>query len=235
MRVLVTGANRGLGVEFVRQYLEREEDVAAGCRTPDEADALHELRDRHSDNLLILRLDVVQKRSREAAHNRVGKRLGGLDVLINNAGIRSGGDEDSYTLGDLHEEDMTKVFRVNTISPLLMVEEFVDLLAEGETPRIVNITSWLGSIESKTMVYRYSYCASKAALNMFTKLLSIELEEEGIIVLALHSGHVRTDLWGRSAPLSPKQSIRGMIEVIDSSTLEDSGRFLSWEGDEIPW
>jgi NAD(P)-dependent dehydrogenase (short-subunit alcohol dehydrogenase family) len=235
MRVLVTGANRGLGLEFVRQYLKRGERVAAGCRAPGEADALQKLRKRYPDNLLILRLDVTQKRLRESVYNRVKKEFGGLDLLINNAGIRSGGEEDSYTLGELHEEDILKVFKVNAVSPLMMVEQLVDLLAEGDNPRIVNITSFLGSIESKSWVFRYSYCASKAALNMFSKMLSLELEEQEIIVVALHPGYVRTSLGGRNAPLSPRQSIEGMIKVIDSLTMEDTGRFLGWDGGEVPW
>ncbi len=235
MRVLITGANRGLGLEFVKRYLKRGEDVIAGCRIPDEADALHKLQNRYPNNLLILRLDVTQKSLRESVHNRVKRKFGGLDLLINNAGIRSGGDEDSYTLGDLHAEDILKVFKVNAVSPLMMVEQFVNLLREGETPRVINITSFLGSIESKTWVFRYSYCASKAALNMFSKMLSLELEEQGIIVVALHPGYVRTSLGGRNAPLSPKQSIEGMIKVIDSLTMKHSGRFLGWDGGEVPW
>lgn len=235
MRILITGANRGLGLEFVRQYLKRGERVVAGCRAPGAADALQKLRSRYPDNLLILRLDVTKSDVRKRAHSRIEKKFGGLDLLINNAGIRSGGEEDSYTLGELNGEDMLKVFKVNAVSPLMMVEQFADLLAQGESAKIVNITSFLGSIESKTWVFRYSYCASKAALNMFSKMLSLELEEEGIIVVALHPGYVRTSLGGRNAPLSPRQSIEGMIKVIDSLKMKDSGRFLGWDGGEVPW
>ena len=235
MRILVTGANRGLGLEFVRQYLKRSEHVVAGCRDPFEAEVLNKLRRRYPDNLLILRLDVTHKSLRERVRNRIKKKFGGLDLLINNAGIRSGGEEDSYTLGELHDEDILRVFKVNAVSPLLMVEQFADILAVEENPKIVNITSFLGSIESKSWVFRYSYCASKAALNMFSKMLSLELEEQGIIVVALHPGYVRTSLGGRNAPLSPKQSIEGMVKVIDSLTMEDTGRFIGWDGKEVPW
>ena len=235
MKILITGTSRGLGLEFVKQYLKRGERVAAACRAPGEAQALNKLKGRYKDNLLILRLDVTIRRQRQSVHDRLEKEFGSLDLLINNAGIRSGGDEDSYTLGELHDEDILKVFRTNAVAPLLMVEQFEDLLAGGEKPKVVNITSFLGSIESKSWVFRYSYCASKAALNMFSKMLSLELEEQGIIVVALHPGYVRTSLGGRNAPLSPKQSIGGMIKVIDSLKKKDSGRFLGWDGREVPW
>ncbi|MBD3190830.1 MAG: SDR family NAD(P)-dependent oxidoreductase [Candidatus Heimdallarchaeota archaeon] len=235
MKVLITGTNRGLGLEFVKQYLERGEEVIAACRNPEKAKELHQLQKKHGDKLMIIPLELTDQKSINNAYKLVKERFNALDLLINNAGIASGGEKNNYTIGELHKEDMTKVFQVNAISPALIVEKFLKIVEEGENPKIVNITSALGSIGSKRWVFRYSYCASKAALNMFSMLLSLELKDKGIIVIPLHPGHVRTDLGGASARLSPKESISGMIEVIDSLTIEDTGKFLSWDGKELPW
>lgn len=235
MKVLITGTNRGLGLEFVKQYLKRGEEVIATCRKPKEAKKLHKLQKSHNDRLTIIPLEVTDQKSINDAYEQVKTRSDKLDVLINNAGIASGGEKNSYTLGELHKENMTKVFQVNTIGPALIVEKFLNLLEQGEKPKIINITSALGSIGLKRWVFRYSYCASKAALNMLSKLMSLELKDKGIIVIPLHPGHIRTDLGGASAPLCPKESISGMIEVIDSLTIEDTGKYLSWDGKELPW
>jgi len=235
MKILITGTNRGLGLEFVKQYLERGEEVIATCRDPEKAITLHDLQNNFADNLTIIQLDVVDKRSIDAAYERVKRKYEKIDLLINNAGIRSGGKKDSYTLGELQTEDIGKVLKVNAIAPVLLAEKFLNLIEKGKNPKIINITSLLGSIGSKAWVFRYSYCASKAALNMFSKLMSIELKNKGIIVLALHPGHVKTDLGGPHAPLVPKQSIKGMLKVIDSLSLEDTGKYLDWQRNEIPW
>jgi NAD(P)-dependent dehydrogenase (short-subunit alcohol dehydrogenase family) len=235
MTIVITGTSRGLGLEFVRQYLESGRRVIATCRTPGAAGELQALRTRFAAALTVLQLDVTDGEARARVHDEVKELAGRANLLINNAGVQSGDEGGSYTFGRLHEEDMGLVFRVNAISPLLMVEAFVDLLALGREPKVVNITSWLGSISDKSQVFGYSYCASKATLNMFSKQLSIELRDRGIAVLALHPGHVQTDMGGAHAPLVPEQSVRGMIRVIDGLTLQGSGRFLDWQGNEIPW
>ena len=135
----------------------------------------------------------------------------------------------------MYKEDVDKVFKVNSTGPVLVSEKFLDLIEKGNNPKIINITSGLGSITNKQWVFRYSYCASKEALNMLSKLMSLELKEKGIIVIPLHPGHVKTDLGGYQAPLDPTVSITGMIKVIDSLTMEDTGKYLSWNGNELPW
>ncbi|MBN1675796.1 MAG: SDR family oxidoreductase [Kiritimatiellae bacterium] len=235
MRILVTGSNRGLGLEFVRQYLGRGERVVACCRAPDRAAELKTLQKQFADRLTVLRLEVTDAKSRAAAHRRVKRLFGALDLLVNNAGIRSGARYDSPDFGELCREDILRVFEVNAVAPLLMAERFFDLLRKGTRPRVVNITSMLGSITEKDWVFRYSYCASKAALNMFSKMLALDLRDKRVAVLALHPGHVQTDLGGSDAPLVPEQSIRGMIKVIDGLRLRDSGKFLDWRGRQIAW
>ncbi|NHJ40624.1 MAG: SDR family oxidoreductase [Asgard group archaeon] len=235
MRILITGTNRGLGLEFVKQYLERGEEVIATCRRLEKASDLQKLKNKFGEKLTILQLEVGDQKSINKAHEFIKNKFDNLDILINNAGIRSGGDKDSYTLGELYKEDICKVFSVNSIAPLLIVEKFLDLIVKGTNPKIINITSGLGSIGRKSWVYRYSYCASKSALNMFSKMLSLELKNKGIVVIPMHPGHVQTDLGGYSAPLKPSESIEGMIKVIDSLSIEDSGSYLSWNGEELPW
>jgi len=235
MKVFITGTNRGLGLEFVKQYLKRGDQVLATYRNPSNIKHLHTILNSHEDLLSLIQLDVASYESCNHAYREVKSYFDSIDIFINNAGIASGGSATSYTLGGLHTEDIEKVFRINAIAPVLLVEKFLDLIERGNSPRIINITSGLSSITRKNLVFRYSYCASKTALNMFSKLLSLELRDKGIIVIPLHPGHVKTDLGGPYAPLVPKQSISGMIKVIDSLTLEDSGKFFDWQGQELPW
>jgi NAD(P)-dependent dehydrogenase (short-subunit alcohol dehydrogenase family) len=235
MRILITGANRGLGYEFVKQYLHRGDEVIAGARDPQNAEELVALEQRYDNLLALYELDVANLKSIQAMREYVERRFEGLDLLVNNAAIISGDSIKTYPLGELHSENIAEVFIVNSIAPLIMAEEFAEISSRGESAKIVNITSMMGSIGSRTGASYYSYCASKAALNMFSRLLSFDLKERGIIVLALHPGHVKTDMGGSGAPLVPEESIRGMISVIDSITEADSGKFLDWEGGELPW
>ncbi len=235
MGILITGANRGLGYEFVKQYLDRGEQVIAAARAPHHANELQALLEKHDHLLALYELDVTDLNSIRALRKDVERRFESLDLLINNAGIISGGPKKTYPLGEFHAEYIADVFNVNAIAPLIMAEEFTEILSRGEGAKMVNISSLMGSIGSMAGASYYSYCASKAALNMFSKLLSFDLKERGISVLALHPGHVKTDMGGSSAPLTPEESIGGMISVIDSITEEDSGKFLDWEGREIPW
>jgi len=235
MRILITGANRGLGYEFVKQYLDRGDEVIAAARVLQNVEALQTLQKTYSNLLALYELDVTVSKSIKAICESIKSRFESLDLLINNAAIISGGSKRTYPLGELHSENIAEVFNVNAIAPLMMAEQFVEILSHRERAKIVNITSKMGSISSRTGASNYSYCASKAALNMFSKLLSLDLKNKGIIVLALHPGHVKTDMGGSAAPLAPEESIGGMIAVIDSITEEDSGKFLDWEGQEIPW
>jgi NAD(P)-dependent dehydrogenase (short-subunit alcohol dehydrogenase family) len=235
MRIVITGTNRGLGLEFARQYLERGDEVVATCRNPQSAAELGELQSQIAERLTILELEVADQQSRENALRGVRQKFGAIDLLINNAAISSGGEKRRYSLGALYEENMARVFQVNAVAPLLVAEAFLELLEVGQDPKVINITSRLGSIGSKSRAFSYSYCASKSALNMFSKMLSIDLQSKGIVVIPIHPGHVQTDMGGSSAAMKPDESIRGMIRVIDSLTLKDSGRYLDWQGLEIPW
>ena len=235
MTVLITGANRGLGLEFVRNYLQQKMTVIATCRIPNQATDLKELVKDFPETLSVIQLDVADDQSINEAYKQVRSKLSKIDLLINNAGIVSGGKARYNALGDLHKEDILKVFATNSVAPILVMEKFFPLLKNGTNPKVINISSRMGSISLKSSSSTYSYDASKAALNMFTKSLSHRLKRDKISMVVFHPGWVRTRMGTERAPLSKKTSVSGMIKVIDSLQLSDSGKFLDWEGKEVPW
>lgn len=231
-RVLVTGANRGLGLEFVRQYARRGARVFAGCRNPDGAGFLSTLVARHPANVEVLPLDVTRRESIDAAVNRIAlDGDGSLDIVINNAGISTRGEEFS----NLDAASMAAVFEVNAIAPLIVAQRCHRLLVHSDRPRIVNISSSMGSLNGKESGRHYSYSSSKAALNMLTRAAAHDLSPEGIIVVALHPGWVQTDLGGSHADLTPAESVNDLLGVIDGLSASDSSRFLTRHGEEHPW
>jgi len=232
--VLVTGANRGLGLEWVRQLVGSVDRLFATCRRPDDADALRELANRHPDTIAVFALDVADPDTIDDAVVRVRREVDALDVLVNNAGISGGGSGDRFETVDA--ETMTEVYRVNAVGPHLVTRAFAPLLREAnEGATVVNVTSQLGSIARTSGGGWHSYKASKAALNMCTRLQAAELEEDGVIVVAMHPGWVRTDMGGSSARLSPEQSVAGMLEVIAGLSPDDGGCFLTYDGEELSW
>jgi NAD(P)-dependent dehydrogenase (short-subunit alcohol dehydrogenase family) len=234
--VLVTGGSRGIGLEFCRQYLKKGNQVVAASRNPEKSHELKQLRYLYNDHLVILKIDVGDEESRRSFYQALSAKTGRLDVLINSAGIISGNEQFCYPFGWLKQEDLCRTLLINSIAPLMMVEMVLPMLKKGSKPLVVNITSDNGSIARKSSKGKYGYSASKAALNMITKILSIELREHEIIAISLHPGWVKTTMTqNENAPLEPVESINGMLRVIESLEMKDSGRFLDWRGDEIPW
>jgi NAD(P)-dependent dehydrogenase (short-subunit alcohol dehydrogenase family) len=238
--VFLTGANRGLGLEWTRQLAGRADRVFATCRRPDEAPELIELAEAHPDTIDVFALDVSAPDAIDAAAERVRETTGAVDLLLNNAGTNGGGTSDRF--GSVDQETMMNVLRVNTVGPHLLVQAFADTLRTGavdgiagDNSVVVNVTSQLGSIANTSRGSWHSYKASKAALNMCTRLQSGALKGDGVIVVSMHPGWVRTDMGGSNARLSPRESVRGMISVIGNLRPSDSGRFLTYEGQELPW
>jgi len=230
-RTLITGANRGVGLELARQSLERGDRVFAGCRNPGQAVDLHTLGAAHPGQLTVLTLDVTDEASLDASKEVVRAQVEALDVLFNNAAILLG-DE---TIANLDAETVMQTLRVNSLGPMLVAQRYLDLLKAGNAPRIVNISSEAGSI-SRMMHFRgYAYYGSKAALNMFTRALAFDPNAQGVIVIALHPGWVRTDMGGSTATLSPSESVQGILKVAHSLTRADVGKFYTYAGDEYPW
>jgi NAD(P)-dependent dehydrogenase (short-subunit alcohol dehydrogenase family) len=238
-RVLITGANRGIGLEFARQYLSRGDRVIATARDPKKADALSALAREHGDALLMVPLDVTSDRSIDKARETVAAHGDALDVLINNAGVygaQLGPDgQPTETLGSLKAEDALRVLHTNAVAPLMIAQAFVGLLKKSKSPRIINITSGYGSVSSNAGDFPYYYAASKAALNMLMRSVAGDPAARGIVTIVMSPGWVKTDMGTAAAPLQAKDSVAGMIKVIDGLTRNDSSRFLNWKGEEQAW
>lgn len=224
--VLVTGANRGLGLEFVRQYAGDGWRVLAACRDPASAAALKRIK----GDVAIHRLDVTKEKQVAA----LARKLEGepIDVLINNAGINpTYGDGPGNMDYDAWEETL----RVNTIAPFRVTEALLPNVRASKRKLVVSITSGLGSIAGNTDGGIYAYRSSKAALNMVMRSLAADLRAEGVTVVVFSPGWVRTDMGGRSAPVGVKESIAEMRTVIARIKRSDSGRFFNYEGNQFPW
>jgi len=217
--VVITGANRGIGLELARQYRQRGDDVVACCRKP-------------SEQLTKLDVEVVEgvDVADDTAVARLAKNLKGrtVDVLVNCAGILS--DE---SLADLDFSRIRRQFEVNSLGPLRVTAALRDKLGEGS--KVAIITSRMGSIEDNTSGGRYGYRMSKAAVNMAGRSLANDLKDDGVAVAILHPGFVRTDMTGRQGLIDPPESAAGIIARIDELTLEDTGTFWHANGEVIPW
>ncbi len=230
-RILITGANRGVGLELVRQCLARGGRVFAGCRQPQRSDALLKLAEIAKPNLTLVQLDVTDERSLDEARKQVGSSVEALDLLFNNAAINLGDEQ----LTHVSAAKLAETLRVNAIGPLLVAQRFFDLLQAGDSPRLVNVSSEAGSITRMRHFRGYGYYGSKAALNMYTKSLSLDPNLSGVTVIALHPGWVRTDMGGPMATLSGEESARKILAVVDRLTPQDTGKFYTYTGDEYPW
>lgn len=229
MHYVVTAGNRGLGLEFVRQLLQRGDRVTTTARHPDDADDLQELVSDAGGRASIIELDITDP----GQVAELGERLDGkeVDVLINNAGrLSRGGSPDDFDFDDILDD-----FRVNAVGTLRVTEACMPAIRAAENAKIVNITSKMGSIADNGSGGSYAYRMSKAALNMATRSLARDLESEGIIATVLHPGWVQTRMGGSNALITPQKSIRNMLEIIDDLSEENSGQFYEWSGEAVPW
>ena len=226
---LITGANRGIGLEFVRQLLEGEGKVFAACRNPAEAKALGDLHDKFADRLKIVKLDVRNEDDLRDALAFISKETATLDLLINNAGIFPRGE----SLGALNAEQMLGAFHNNSVAPILVAQAFRDLLIKAKG-KVVNISSGMGSL-AQAGSGAHSYRARKAALNMYSRVLANELRSFGVTMIVMHPGWVQTDMGGRGAHLEVKESVSGQIKLIEKLSLQETGQFFRWDGSTIEW
>ncbi len=229
MQYVITGANRGIGLEFVEQLLERGDSIIATARKPDEADELQSLSATYGDRLEITTLDVTEADTIDALSNLVDDRS--VDVLINNGATMIG----AGTIDDLNEDALFKSFDVNTVGPLRVSAALLDSLERSEEAKIVNITSKMGSIADNGSGGSYAYRISKTALNMATRSMAIDLEPRGIIAFVIHPGWVQTRMGGSSALIDTETSVSNMLDVIDDADASTSGTFQEWNGNVIPW
>ncbi len=228
--VLITGANRGLGLEFARQYAADGWQVHAACRSPDDAKELKQLAKKSGDRLRVLALDVMDTASvRAAAMALTGQSI---DLLLNNAGV---GGPTGQRLGSLDYAAWARVLDANTLGPMRVAEAFLENVAQSHDKRIVTITSGMGSIADNTSGGRYAYRSSKSAVNSVMKSLSVDLAPRGITCVVLNPGWVRTDMGGEGGTLAPEESIRAMRSVIAALKPEDTGKFFNYNGKLYPW
>jgi NAD(P)-dependent dehydrogenase (short-subunit alcohol dehydrogenase family) len=226
--VLVTGANRGIGLEFVRQYASDGAKVIACARDPKDADDLKQLATEHSQ-IEIRTLDTSDFKACAA----LGKQLANeaIDILVNNAGTYG---PKRQSANDMDFEGWAYTFAVNTMGPLALSQALHENLKRGREKKLVTITSGMASTATTEGGY-LAYRASKAAVNNVMRNLSVDWRKDGIIVAVLSPGWVRTDMGGAGAPLTPEQSVTGMRKVIAGLTPSESGKFLNWDGGERPW
>ena len=222
--VLITGANRGIGLELARQYSEAGWQVIGTARQPDQATELANL-----NNARVMQLDVTDQDS----VTRLANELSGqpIDLLINNAGILPR----MQSVADIDIDQFEHILAVNSTGPVRVTQALLPNLRAGQQKKVSNITSNLGSITKNTAGGSYGYRESKAALNMFTRSLAAELRPEGFICVVIHPGWVQTDMGGANAPVPVQESVTGIRSVVDNLAPEDSGEFWTFKGDQIPW
>lgn len=228
--VLITGANRGLGLEFCRQYAEAGWTVMACARDPDRSEPLQALA-RGNGAVSLHRLDVSRFDEIDALSRRLADQA--IDVLLNNAGIYGGSEQNRF--GTIDYPLWSEALRINAQAPVKMAEAFLPQLTKGSRKLIVAITSLMGSMADNQSGGAIVYRSGKAALNAAMKSLSIDLRDRSVGVLLLHPGWVKTDMGGPNAPTSAAESVGGMRRVIESFEPEQTGRFLDFKGNELPW
>jgi NAD(P)-dependent dehydrogenase (short-subunit alcohol dehydrogenase family) len=227
--VLVTGSNRGLGLEWCRQYAEADWRVFATCRHPETADALQVLAQTHR-RLSIHRLDVTQPESIYALLAELQDEV--IDVLVNNAGVYL---EKYAPTATIRYDEWRRTLEVNTLGPVRVTESLAEQVGRSHRRLVVTLSSHMGSIAEIAAPGDTYYRSSKAALNAAMKGLSIALAERGIGVLLLHPGWVKTRMGGWDAPLTPAESVAGMRALVDTFRMDMTGRFFRYDGTEIPW
>lgn len=227
--LLITGSNRGIGLELARAFAMKGWRVLACCRHPREAKELQQLKDEYTE-LSLHRLDVAdseQIRQLAAELQEVP-----IDILLNNAGV-FGPRPSNLEVEDI--DGWLETYRINSIAPMQMALAFSANLGQSAKPVVASISSAMGSIAENSGGGDYAYRASKAALNMINKGLSVNLGERGITCVVLHPGWVLTRMGGPQAPLSPAESAAGLAEVLVKLTPNENGKFFDYTGRERPW
>jgi len=229
--LLITGASRGIGLEFCKQYAADGWRVLACCRDPGKADALNKLTARYPDLIKLQALDVTKHAQIEQLAQSLSCET--IDLLINDAGIYPAADKHGFGHTD-YAEWMT-AFNINSMAPLKMVESFFEQIARSRLKLIVTITSQMGSMDDNSSGGSYLYRSSKAAANMVVKSLAVDLKKQGIISVAFNPGWVKTDMGGPNAMIPVEQSVADMRKVIAGLTPADTGKFIGNDGLVIPW
>ena len=225
--VLITGANKGIGLEMVKLYAGRGDTVLACCRNPAAAEALNAV----EGDVEVIEVQVSDGASVANLASTLGDRP--IDLLINNAGM-SGPSYDQQNVYAMDFEGWAETFEVNTMAPVRVMQALMPNLKASDNARVVTITSQMGAL-SLDMPVAYAYCTSKAALNKFMKMAALELGKEGINVCVIHPGWVQTDMGGPNADITPQESAEGIVSTIDGLNAETNGSFWKWNGEAHGW
>ncbi len=229
--VCITGASRGIGYAFARAYLEEGHTVVAAVRNPD-CEGARGLAAEYPEQAHIVAMDVADDDSVEQAAREIEAHVSAIDILINNAGLAK--EPDESRLEDISPGDIQELFNVNTLGPLRVTQRLFPLIRNGTDPKVIMISSSVGSIASQRGGRGVPYCVSKAALNMLTKLLTFHCRPEGVAIAALHPGWVRTEMGGFNATLSVEESVAGMMQLI-ATLSNDSPVYMDYQGNEMLW
>lgn len=243
--VFVTGSNRGIGLELIKQFVKLQKPpkyVFAACRDPDNAKDLQTLANS-SSNVIIMKLDMNELDSFKSISDKVDETLQGegLNMLINNAGVIS-----MDTIDKVTAESMMQVYKINTVAPLMLTKAFIPALKRAASKlqssefscnraAIINMTSKVGSVADNTSGRLYPYRCSKAALNILTKSLSVELKDYGILANVLHPGWVKTDMGGPNALIDTATCVQGLMQVMSGLNEQSNGLMFDYAGKLIPW
>lgn len=228
MNIVITGANRGIGLGFVESYLSQGHHVWACCRKPEQADALRGI---DSSLLHLVRWEVTTEHAPETIS---GAALpASIHLLINNAGVYGPG-KDGQSLDNITADSMHDVFEVNAVAPLRVVQFLLPALKKGRA-KVANISSKMGSISDNSSGGTYAYRASKTALLMISKSMAVDLEPFGVHVFSLHPGWVKTDMTNQTGLIDVNGSVAGMIQVIEEAHSIQAGSFISFDGSVVPF
>jgi len=230
VKILVTGASRGIGLEMVRYGLAKGWEVLACCRNPQQAEKLLSMAKLSNGRVSVFVADMSELATIQALAYEL--RYETIDMLINNAGVY-GSDKNSF--GQVDAADWAETFKVNTIAPLKMAEAFIEQLSLGDNKVIACMSSKMGSMDDNTSGGSYIYRSSKAALNAVVKSMSVDLADKGIKCVALHPGWVKTDMGGSNAEITTKECVASVFNTLLSLKAEDSGRFIDIDGLDIAW
>jgi NAD(P)-dependent dehydrogenase (short-subunit alcohol dehydrogenase family) len=228
LHYVITGASRGIGLELTRQSLKTGHRVSALVRNPARSEKLQALTREFPETLKIHEVDVLKAASIETFAKTLGKEP--IDVLINNAGILP---EGGNSFEEIKMESIEECLAVNTVSPARVTQILFPWLKKSAQPKLVNITSLMGSIADNESGHSYAYRMSKAALNMLTKTIAVD--HPGMIAFVIHPGWVKTDMGGPQAPTHADESARGILKKVAEARPADSGRFFDFSGEELPW
>ena len=227
--ILITGANRGLGLGFVKKYIEKNVHIMCTTRDISGSKELLAYKEKYPDNIEIFELDLLKDNAAVTLANFTKDKP--IDILVNNAGVGSSNQH----FQAVSSNPWLEVLKVNLIAPLMITQAVIENVKKSSAKKIYFLSSQLGSIADNKSGGMYIYRSSKTGLNQVVKSLSIDLKAYGITVVSLHPGWVKTDMGGPNAPVSIDESVEGMIEVIETTDIKDTGKFLNYDGRKLPW